>query len=167
MAYKNKVYVGFDGDKDIHYYRLLTAWSNNDRFDFNLLDAHDINTARDSSTEETIKIRLRERFDNSKAFILLVGESTKYLYKFVKWEIETALRLDLPIIAINLNKKRSRDEDRCPAIVRDELAMHISFEMNVIEHAIDKWPDAHRKHKQNGDKGAYYYPLETYRKLGL
>ena len=167
MAYRNKVYVGFDGDNDIHYYRLLTAWSNNDRFDFNLLDAHDINTARDTSTEETIKLRLRERFHNSKAFILLVGESTKYLYKFVKWEIETALKLDLPIIVININKKRSRDEDRCPAIVRDELAMHVSFEMKIIEFAISKWPDAHKKHKQNGDKGAYYYPLETYRNLGL
>lgn len=167
MAYKNKIYVAFDGDKDIHYYRLLTAWSNNDRFDFNLLDAHDINTARDTSTEETIKLRLKERFYNSKAFVLLVGESTKYLYKFVKWEIETAIKLDLPIIVINLNKKRSRDEDRCPAIVRDELAMHISFEMNIIDFAISKWPEAHKKHKQSGEKGAYYYPLETYRKLGL
>ena len=37
----------------------LTAWSNNDRFDFTFADAHDINTARDTSTEETIKTRLK------------------------------------------------------------------------------------------------------------
>ena len=26
MAYRNKVYVCFDGDSDIHYYRLMLAW---------------------------------------------------------------------------------------------------------------------------------------------
>lgn len=167
MAYKNKIYVAFDGDKDIHYYRLLTAWSNNDKFDFSFADAHDINSARDTSTEETIKQRLRERFNNSRAFVLLVGESTKYLYKFVKWEIEMAIKLQLPIIVINLNKKRSRDESNCPAVIRDELAIHISFEMNIIEFAINNWPDAHQRHLKNSEKGAYQYPSDKYRQLGL
>ncbi|WP_204435287.1 TIR domain-containing protein [Amphibacillus cookii] len=48
---------------------------------------HDINNALDTSTEETIKRTLRERMSNSKFFILLVGEHTKYLYRFVRWEI--------------------------------------------------------------------------------
>ena len=26
MAYRNKTYVAFDGDKDIRYYRLMKAW---------------------------------------------------------------------------------------------------------------------------------------------
>ena len=26
MAYRNKTYVCFDGDKDMHYYRLMCAW---------------------------------------------------------------------------------------------------------------------------------------------
>jgi hypothetical protein len=167
MAYRNKIYIAFDGDKDIHYYRLLTAWSSNDKFDFTFYNAHDLNSARDSSTEESIKRQLRERFQNSKLFVLLVGESTKYLYKFVQWEIETALKLELPIIVINLNKKRSRDENRCPAILRDALAIHISYEMNIIEYAIKNWPDSHLKHKKNNDISAYHYPQELYRKLGL
>ncbi|RYY44914.1 MAG: molecular chaperone Tir [Chitinophagaceae bacterium] len=167
MAYRNRIYVGFDGDKDIHYYRLLTAWANNNRIDFDLNDAHDINTAWDSSSEETIKIRLRERFANSKAFILLVGESTKYLYKFVKWEIETAIRLNLPIIVVNLNKKRSKDIDRCPGTVRDVLAIHISYEMKIIAYAIDKWPESHFRHLQKRDTTSYNYPTEIYSKLGL
>lgn len=30
MAYRNKAYVCFDGDADIHYYRLMQAWHQND-----------------------------------------------------------------------------------------------------------------------------------------
>ena len=103
MAYRNKTYIAFDGDEDIRYYRLMTAWAAHPGFDFDIYDAHDLNTARDSSQEESIKRQLRERFANSKAFVLLIGEKTKNLTKFVKWEIETAVRLELPIIAVNLN----------------------------------------------------------------
>ena len=49
MAYRNKVFISFDGDNDIHYYRLMRAWKQNDYTDFNFFDAHDINTARDTS----------------------------------------------------------------------------------------------------------------------
>ena len=102
MAYKNKVYISFDGDNDIHYYRLMKAWKQNDNSNFNFYDAHDLNTARDSSEEESIKRQLRVRFQNSKTFVI-IGESTRYLYKFVRWEMEQALALDLPIIGVNLN----------------------------------------------------------------
>jgi hypothetical protein len=53
-----------------------------------------------------------ERFRNTKVFVLLVDENTRYLYKFVRWEIEQALSREVPIIAVNLNGKRSRDTDR-------------------------------------------------------
>mgnify|MGYP000606112784 CR=1 FL=1 len=42
---------------------------------------------------------------NSKVFVLLIGESTKNLTKFVKWEIELAIKKELPIICVNLNGK--------------------------------------------------------------
>ena len=42
MAYRNKVFVSFDGDADIHYYRLMCAWKQNDRTPFNFYDAHDL-----------------------------------------------------------------------------------------------------------------------------
>ena len=48
-----------------------------------------------------------KRLKNTKIFVLLVGEKTKYLYKYVKWEIEQALSLNLPIIVVNLNGKRA------------------------------------------------------------
>ena len=88
MAYRNKVYVCFDGDNDIHYYWLMKAWKQNDNVSFfNFYDAHDLNTARDSSLETSIKRQLKERLRNTKTFVVLIGESTRYLYKFVRWEM--------------------------------------------------------------------------------
>ena len=38
--------------------------------------------------------------------VLLVGPSTRHLYRFVRWELDVALELDLSIVAVNLNGKR-------------------------------------------------------------
>ena len=104
----------------MRYYRLMTAWSANDRFDFDIYNAHVLNTARDSSQEASIKRQLRERFANSKLFLILIGENTRFLTKFVKRGIETAISLKLPLIGININGSRQQDE-RCPPAMRDPL----------------------------------------------
>lgn len=166
MAYRNKTYICFDGDNDMRYYRLMTAWAANENTTFNFYNAHDLNAARDNSQEESIKRQLRERFANSKLFIVLIGEKTKFLTKFVKWEMEVALRLDLPIIGVNLNGNRSRD-DRCPPTIRDQLAVYTSFNQRIIEHAMSSWPESHRAYKHSGKAGWYYYTKETYSRLGL
>jgi len=103
MAYKNKTYVCFDADNDIHYYRLMTAWKENDKIAFNFHNAHEINNLRDGSSEETIKRKLRERLENTKVLVVLIGEHTKNLYKYVRWEIEYAIENNIPIIGVNLN----------------------------------------------------------------
>jgi hypothetical protein len=166
MAYRNKTYIAFDGDEDMHYYRLMTAWKANDDLSLNFQNAHDLNTARDSSQEESIKRQLRERFANSKLFIVLIGEKTRLLTKFVKWEMEVALKLDLPIVGVNLNGSRQRDE-RCPATIRDELVVFVPFAHNIIEYAMDNWPDSFRAHKGKGDTGSFYYTDAVYEKIGL
>jgi hypothetical protein len=157
MAYRNKAYVCFDGDKDIHYYRLMKAWHENENFDFAFYDAHDLMQARDSSSEETIKRSLRERLKNSREFIVLIGESTKNLTKFVRWEMEVALKLDLPIIGVNLNKKNGMDADRCPAIIRDELVVHVPFGVAPIKYALENWPEEYRRLKNQGTSGSRIY----------
>ena len=167
MTYSNKTYVAFDGDKDIQYYYLMKAWKNNRNLSFNFYDAHDINTARDTSTEETIKQRLRERMANAKSFVLLVGEGTRYLYKFVRWEIEQAIKRDLPIIVVNLNGLRKMDSDRCPPILSEQLAIHVPFKQAIVEYALENWIDSHYKHRKNGDTGPYYYKDSVYNSLGI
>ena len=153
MAYRNKTYIAFDGTTDIHYYRLMEAWKDNDNCDFNFSNAHDLNTARDSSQEESIKAQLRKRFAISKQLIVLIGEETRYSTPFVKWELEVALRLDLPIIAVNLNKAR-RADDRCPPPIVGELAIFVPFRQKIIVHAIDTWAGEHAKYRREGRTGA-------------
>ena len=170
MAYKNRTYIAFDGDSDIRYYWLMKAWKHNSRdffANFNFYDAHDTNSARDSSQEQSIKRQLSERLDNSKLFVLLVGDSTRYLYKFVKWEIEQAITKNIPIIVVNLNGKRQLDNDKCPPILKNELAIHISFNQKIIEHALYSWESQFKKLKHEGKSGPFYYTDEVYKNFNL
>ncbi|GAB2973088.1 TIR domain-containing protein [Mucilaginibacter puniceus] len=160
-------YACFDGDNDINYYRLMQAWHANDRFDFTFVNAHDITQSRDSSTEETIKRSLRLRMNASDVFIVLIGESTKNLYKFVRWEIEVALEKNMPIIAVNLNGRRYMDDNLCPPILRDELAIHIPFMHKIVDYAIKNWPGTHRAHSRGGTTGPRYYIDSVYKDLGI
>ena len=166
MAYRNKVYVSMDADNDLYYYYLMKAWKQNDNIAFDFYDAHDINMIYDSS-EASIKAGLQERFRNSKAFVLLVGDHTKYLYKYVRWEIEQAIKRDLPCIVVNINGKRSMDSALCPALMREHLAIHISFNARILQYALEHWPQSAEEKKRAGKTGAFYYPDEVYKRLGL
>ena len=166
MAYRDKVYVSMDADSDIRYYHLMKAWKQNDNTYFNFRDAHDLNNIYDKS-EASIKAGLQERFRNTKVFVLLVGSHTRYLYKYVRWEIEQALKRDIPCIVVNLNGKRSMDSALCPPIIRNELALHISFNARILQYALEHWPASHYEKKRNNDSGAYYYKDDVYENLGL
>ena len=167
MAYRNKTYVCFDADNDIHYYRLMQAWKQSDNTNFNFYDAHDLNNLLSTSTEETIKRKLRERLKSTKIFIVLIGEQTRYLYRFVRWEMEQALSLNLPIIGVNLNGVRKLDSDRCPPIIREELAIHVSFNAAIIQYALERWEERHYDLKEEGETGPYYYKASVYEDLGI
>lgn len=164
MAYTNKTYVCFDADTDIHYYRLMTAWKEHEKIEFNFHNAHEINTLRDGSSEATIKAKLRERLQNTKVLVVLIGAKTANLYKFVRWEIEYAIEKDIPIVAVNLNGKRSQD-DLCPPVLKNALAMYISFGQKIMNHALNDWVVQHETEKKNGKTGPFYYPDSVYDKL--
>ncbi len=76
---------------------------------------------------------------NAKQVIVLIGSSTKNLYKFVRWEIELALKKKLPIVAVNLNNSRNIDLDNCPAILKGEYVVHVPFKMKVIRLCQSNW----------------------------
>lgn len=166
MAYHNKVYVSMDADNDLRYYFIMKAWKQNDNIGFDFNDAHDINTILDKS-EPSIKAGLQERFRHTKVFVLLVGEHTKYLYKYVRWEIEEAIKRDLPMIVVNINGKRSMDSKYCPSILRDYLAIHISFNAKILQYALENWPSSWYQKKKENKSGPYYYSDDVYEKLGL
>ena len=173
MAYRNKTYVCFDADQDMKYYTMLLAWSENDKFDFEIYNAHEINNLRKYSNEETIKRKLFERLKNSKVMIVLVGEKTKNLYKYVRWEIEKAIELDIPIIAVNIVEdsngkyKRNVDNDNCPKILKETIALHIAFREKILSKAIDEWPDKHTDYINKKEISPKIYKDFVYKDLNL
>lgn len=170
MSYKNKTYVAFDGDNDMWAYRYMRGWKANDHIDFDFHDAHDLNSARDTSTEESIKTQLRIRMQNSKQMLLLVGENTKYLRKFVPWEIELARKKEIPIIVVNLNNKKSYDDDLCPSAVKDwTYTINVPFKMKIIKYALDNFPDNYENRKNDSEyfSHKYHYKDSVYDELGL
>ena len=167
MAYRNKTFVSFDGDHDIHYYRLMTAWNSNDAFEFNFYNAHDLNVARDTSQQRTIKRKLHERLKNAKLVISLIGAHTRFLYTFVRWELEQAVNLRIPIVGVNLNGLRYRDDDRCPPVIRNELVLYVPFKANIIQHAIVNWPSQYESLQKEGKSGPYFYNNSVYENLGI
>ena len=166
MSYRNKTYVIFDGDNDLWAYAYMKGWKENENIDFNFYDAHDIRPLTDRATEETIRERLRERMASAKQVIVLVGEQTKNLYKFVRWEIDLAMKKDLPIVAVNLNGRRGHDPDLCPPMLKEHYAVHVAFKMKIIQYALDNFPDEYGK-RDKSDTRPRYYNDSVYTKLGL
>ena len=147
-------------------YRYMRGWKSNDNIDFNFFDAHDLQPLTERAGEETVKRKLRERLSNTKQAIVLIGEKTKALYRFVRWELETCKNLDIPIIAVNLNGLCMQDNDRCPPIIRDEYVVHVPFKLKIIQYALDNFPDEYRSRDSN-TKGPRVYNDSVYKKLGV
>ena len=166
MGYRNKTYVIFDADEDMWAYGFMLGWKSRDHIDFDFHDAHDLNTISDRASEDTVKRKLRERFANAKQVVVIVGKKTKNLFRFVRWEIDVALELNLPIIVANLNEKRRMDDDLCPPILKDKDAIHVAFKMKILKHAMDHFVDRHAK-AFAGQARNWYYKDEVYRELGF
>lgn len=168
MSYRNKTYVIFDGEKDMWAFAYMKGWKNNQHIDFNFYDAHDIKPLTNrASNEDYIKRRLKERMQNTKQVIVLVGESTRYLYKYVRWEIELALALDVPIIVVNLNKMRNIDDNLCPPILKNKNALHISFNMEIVKYSLDEFPYFYHYTRNKLTNKDYHWDDVVYKNLGL
>jgi hypothetical protein len=168
MSYRNKSYVIFDADNDRWAYAYMKGWKSNENMDFNFHDAHNIGPLTDRASDDTIKARLRDRFSNAKHAIVLVGEQTKSLRKWVPWEIEISQKLDLPIIVVNLDGKRQMNPDLCPASLRKWPAVHVEYKAKIIQHALDNFPANYTRIQASASKSDwYYYTDNIYGALGL
>jgi hypothetical protein len=160
-------YVIFDGDNDRYAYAFMKGWKVNDRVEFDFRDAHDLGPMTGRAQEEAyVKSQLRKRMEVSDQVLVLVGESTKYLKKFVGWEIELALKLGLPIIVVNLNDKGSMDNDRCPTSLRTGYVVHISFKRAIIKHSLENFPSEFRG-RDRASTGPRIYNDDVYQNLGI
>ena len=162
-----KVYVCFDSDNDFHYFRMMQTWHLNNNIDYIFLHGQDLHSPRFENSDEEIKDKIKKKIQSADAFVILIGESTRYLRKFVYWEMEQALELEKPIIGVNLSGLRSIDVQRCPPIIEKQLAVHISFNSLILQKALETWPKNHASLRRNGKSGPYYYDTSFYTKLGL
>jgi hypothetical protein len=168
MGHRNKTYIIFDGDNDKWAYARMKGWKALENIDFDFENAHDEYTLTSNASNETyIKGKLRKRFQNASQVILLIGESTKNLYKYVRWELEVAQNLDIPIIAVNLNGDRSQNNNTCPPIIRDTYVVHIPFKLKIIKYALDSFPSEFKKRDSNSSVGGRVYNNSVYTSLGL
>lgn len=164
MGYRNKTYVIFDGDNDMWAYAYMKGWNKNEHIDFDFYDAHEINKLLDGSSEDTVKRKLRERLANTKQAIVLIGDNTKNLHRYVRWELESCLNLEIPIVAVNLNGKRTMDDAICPPIIKGQPVVHVSFRAKIIKLALDNFCDNFTKYKNMTN---LYYKDSVYSDLGI
>jgi hypothetical protein len=166
VSYRDTTYIIFDGDKDYWAYARMKGWKALQNINFDFRDAHDLKQIRDWSQPDTVRRTLRQRFSTAKQVIVLIGDETKHHHRFARWEIDTALNLDLPIIAVNLNNLREMDEELCPPILRSTYSVHISFKMRIFKYALDYFPDEYNN-RDSFEKGPRVYPDNVYQDLDL
>ena len=78
---RTKTYIAADFDHDKDAVDQLYRWKNNQSLSFDFQDAHDLTQARDTSLYCSVKSSLRLRLNESKTFVLIVGEHTNSLTK--------------------------------------------------------------------------------------
>lgn len=131
---------------------MLRAWRASDNIDFNFPDSH-LKTAqvRDTSSEATLKDRLRERMRNSKNMLVIISEDTNFDRGLLNWEIKTAMEdYNLPVIVAyaGRNSLYNLDDElirRLPKEIFVNVVMgfknfaHIPFAQDDIYRAINHY----------------------------
>ncbi len=148
----------------------MTAWKANKNIEFNFVDAHDLNTALDTSQPETIRRKLRERLANTKQVVLLLGSKTRSVAgtsaRFLYYEVEIIQKLELPVVFVNLDGSREVQEALMPVALRTAYSLSVSFQPTIIKHALDSWTNAFPQERLT-KTGPHQYNASLYRQLGL
>jgi Thoeris protein ThsB, TIR-like domain len=94
----NKVFIGYDYDKDKAAKDRLLGWDTNKDFDFSSYD-QPIGIAVDSEEAGAIKQDLAARMANCTHFLCIVGEET-YRNGWATWEARKAIELKKKLVAV-------------------------------------------------------------------
>lgn len=169
MGYRNKTYVAF-ASEDISHYRMMEAWRDNKKIEFDFYDAHDLCISRDTSTPEVIKRNLRERLKNAKQIVLLGSINGKKKgddgVSFLAHEIEVIKEFKLPIVVVNLNQSRTVEKSFIPNLLlnAEYYTVSVSYQPAIIINALDNYTAQFSK---GTDKGPHQYNEQVYKSLGL
>jgi hypothetical protein len=119
----------------------MRGWNANKNTSFDFQDAHDLDTMTGAAqNEQYVKSKLRQRVLRASAVLVLIGENTRWLYKYVRWELELALELGLPIVAVSLAGGVTVDPNLMPPIIRNACIVEVPFKAKAVKYALDHWP---------------------------
>ena len=167
MAYRGKIYVCFDTTPDMPVYNQMKSWTQDDSSLFQFHNDCHMNPLLAGSPDRKIRQRIKDRLNDTDVFVILIGQNTRNANKFTQLEMEQAVALKLPIIAMNLNGSRTRDKDLCPDVIYDELALHICYDVRAFRYALAHWPERQRELRAERDTGPFNYGSGTYRRIGM
>ena len=183
MAYRNGTYIAFHANgtnfpiaSDIKYYNIIKAWKEKENDSFAFVNSHDKTSAvRDTSSKETLARSLKERLNNSKNMLLLLGETTKSDIDWVPFEIAYAVdKCQIPIIVAYLGvevaiRNPINFDKLWPTSLKERInngqasCIHIPFKKNPIISAIDQFN--HNNFPKGGGIGCYND--EAYKQWGI
>lgn len=162
-----KIYVAFDGDNDLEYYKKLKEFKNSEGELFEFADGYEFYHQLDKVNDDELKAQVIERVSQNDIVLVLMGNTTKTMRKYIRWQVESAINLGKPVIVINENNIRAVDFDKCPALIKKALTLHISFNETILECALENWPAMHNGFMAKEKKGMFKFPTEVYTHLGL
>jgi hypothetical protein len=167
MSYRNKTYVAF-ASENIHLYRLMEAWRDNKRIDFNFFDAHDLYISRDTSKPETIKRNLRQRMSNAKQVVLIGTPEARKKggdgRSFLAYEVEAMMAFDLPVVVANHDgdKRVDRDFIPKPLLDADYYTVSVALSPGIIKYALNNYAATF---SASNKRGPHQYPQSVYDSL--
>jgi hypothetical protein len=155
------------------YYNTLRMWNVRKDDDFRFVNSHEKRNVRDWSSRETLRRALRERINNSKHLLLIIGETTKFDTDWVPFEIEHAVdNCKIPIIAAytgyNTIVRPRFLRDVWPEALKKRIddgsarVIHVAFKKEPIRAAIERFD-----HANLPDGSLVHYTEQAYIKWGL
>lgn len=132
-----RTFVGFSST-DLKYYRTMQMWKAHEHIDFDFCDCQ-LQDALNSTNEDYIKRRCRERLQMAGTYILLIGDDTRFKTTYVKWEAQVAIEKRCRLIAANIDGWREMNPSTCPLYFQAVGAVFVPFSPHIIAYALNNW----------------------------
>lgn len=157
IPYTDKIYVSCERGSMWSYFLLMRAWLQSDGSLFNI-------TSMPSSCYDEGAVS--NLINDCAVFTLLLGDATKYS-AWSLYELKKAIEFNKPVIVLNLNGLRVKDNVRCPIELDKYVSIHIAFASKILQHAVSNWPDFLANRRKVSECGYYFYAADVYKGLGM
>ena len=161
------IYVAIDASNDIKYYKEFKLMLRDNGITNNIYYGIDYFKEFDKTPDDMLKFKIQKNLERADVIVVLLTKTLKSMRKFSKWQIEHAINIGKPIIAVNPNRIRSADYDVCPTILKSHLSLHIPYDARAFELAINNWPSSHTEHMKNEKdlRKIYKYSESVYQQI--